>query len=52
VRSKKAGPVRAYALAPKPLETAEYWLAAQRAISERRLDSLDDFLKTPKEPKR
>ena len=52
VRSKKEGRVRIYALAPKPLQTAEYWLSAQRAIWERRLDSLDEFLKTLKEPKR
>ena len=52
VRSKKEGRVRIYTLAPKPLESAEYWLLAQRAIWERRLDSLDDFLKTLKEPKR
>ena len=44
--------MRIYTLAPKPLESAEYWLLAQRAIWERRLDSLDEFLKTLKEPKR
>jgi DNA-binding transcriptional ArsR family regulator len=52
VRSKKEGRVRIYTLAPKSLETAECWLSAQRAIWGRRLDSLDDFLETLKEPKR
>jgi DNA-binding transcriptional ArsR family regulator len=49
VHSRKAGRVRTYALAPQPLEAAEHWLSAQRALWERRLDSLDDFLKTLKE---
>jgi DNA-binding transcriptional ArsR family regulator len=49
VRSKKAGRVRTYSLAPEPLEAAEDWLAMQRAHWERRLDALDDFLKTLKE---
>ena len=51
VRSKKEGRVRTYALAPQPLKAAEHWLSAQRAVWERRLDSLDDFLKTLKEEK-
>jgi len=49
VRSKKQGRVRTYTLAPQPLTTAEHWLSAQRAHWERRLDALDDFLKTLKE---
>jgi DNA-binding transcriptional ArsR family regulator len=49
VRSNKQGRVRTYTLAPQPLETAEHWLSAQRADWERRLASLDDFLKTLKE---
>jgi DNA-binding transcriptional ArsR family regulator len=52
VRSKKQGRVRTYTLAPQPLEAVEHWLSAQRAHWERRLDSLDDFLKTLKEQKR
>jgi DNA-binding transcriptional ArsR family regulator len=48
VRSKKAGRVRTYTLAPQPLEAAEHWLSAQRTLWERRLDALDDFLKTLK----
>ena len=49
VRSRKAGRVRTYTLAPQPLEAAEHWLSAQRAHWERRLDALDEFLKTLKE---
>jgi DNA-binding transcriptional ArsR family regulator len=49
VRSTKQGRVRTYALSPQPLAAAEHWLSAQRAHWERRLDSLDDFLKTLKE---
>jgi DNA-binding transcriptional ArsR family regulator len=52
VRSRKQGRVRTYAIAPQPLEAAEHWLSAQRAHWERRLDSLDDFLKTFKEQER
>jgi DNA-binding transcriptional ArsR family regulator len=52
VRSKKRGRVRTYTLAPQPLKQAEHWLSAQRVQWERRLDSLDDFLKTLKEQKR
>lgn len=52
VRSKKQGRVRTYALAPRPLKAAEHWLSVQRVHWERRLDSLDDFLKTLKERKR
>jgi hypothetical protein len=49
VQSKKQGRVRTYTLAPQPLKAAEHWLSAQRAHWERRLDALDDFLKTLKE---
>ena len=52
VRSTKRGRVRTYALAPQPLQAAEHWLSAQRALWERRLDSLDDFLETLKEETR
>ena len=51
VQSKKQGRVRTYTLAPQPLKAAEHWLSAQRAHWERRLDALDDFLKTLKEEK-
>jgi DNA-binding transcriptional ArsR family regulator len=52
VRSRKQGRVRTYTIAPQKLKAAEHWLSAQRAHWERRLDSLDDFLKTLKEEKR
>jgi DNA-binding transcriptional ArsR family regulator len=49
VQSKKQGRVRTFTLAPQQLEAAEHWLSAQRAHWERRLDALDDFLKTLQE---
>lgn len=49
VRSRKRGRVRTYRLAPAPLERAEHWLARQRALWTRRLDQLDEYLKTMKE---
>jgi DNA-binding transcriptional ArsR family regulator len=49
VRSQKVGRVRTYQLTPQPLEAAQDWMAAQRAMWERRLDQLDDFLKDLKE---
>lgn len=51
VRSRKAGRVRTYQLAPQPLKVAEQWMAKQRAIWERRLDQLDSFLDQLKEQK-
>jgi DNA-binding transcriptional ArsR family regulator len=44
VRSSKAGRVRTYELAPARLRGAERWLEKQRALWERRLDRLDDYL--------
>lgn len=44
VRSRKTGRVRTYRLAPERLRLAEGWLARQRALWERRLDQLDDYL--------
>jgi DNA-binding transcriptional ArsR family regulator len=46
VRSQKVGRVRTYRLVPKRLEQAEGWLSQQRRLWERRLDQLDDYLKT------
>src|SRR5437667_12714751 len=45
VRSRKIGRVRTFQLVPQPLQTAERWMVEQRALWERRLDQLDDFLK-------
>lgn len=44
VRSRKAGRVRTYQLAPKQLRLAEDWLARQRTLWQRRLDQLDEYL--------
>ena len=44
VRSKKAGRVRTYELAPEQLRIAQTWLDRQRAIWEARLDRLDAHL--------
>jgi len=44
VRSRKAGRVRTYAIAPQPLKEAEHWMVKQRALWERRLDQLDGYL--------
>jgi DNA-binding transcriptional ArsR family regulator len=49
VRSRKTGRVRTYRLAPERLRLAEDWLARQRALWERRLDQLDDYLVDLKE---
>lgn len=46
VRSEKVGRVRTYRLAPDPLRPLEDWLAQQRSLWERRLDQLDDYLRT------
>jgi DNA-binding transcriptional ArsR family regulator len=50
VRSHKTGRVRTYQLAPQPLEVAEQWMVRQRALWERRLDQLDNYLSDRKEP--
>src|SRR3954447_26441434 len=49
VRSKKAGRVRTYELAPEPLKEAEQWMVTQRANWEHRLDQLDHYLNDLKE---
>jgi DNA-binding transcriptional ArsR family regulator len=49
IRSSKTGRVRTYELAPTTLKAAEDWMAAQRALWERRLDQLDNFLSERKE---
>jgi DNA-binding transcriptional ArsR family regulator len=51
VRSHKAGRVRTCELEPEALGLAERWLGDRRAMWERRLDRLGDFLNTlPKNP--
>jgi DNA-binding transcriptional ArsR family regulator len=44
VRSRKTGRVRTYQITPRALGAAEGWMARQRALWERRLDQLDDYL--------
>jgi DNA-binding transcriptional ArsR family regulator len=52
VRSRKTGRVRTYRLAPKRLQQAEDWLAAQRTLWSSRLDQLDSYLLELKEKTR
>jgi len=52
VRSSKEGRVRTYELQAKPLEAAGHWMAKQREMWERRLDQMDNYVKTLKEKKR
>jgi DNA-binding transcriptional ArsR family regulator len=49
VRSEKVGRVRTYQIAPKRLKLAENWLVRQRALWERRLDQLDQYVTILKE---
>ncbi len=49
IRSTKKGRVRTYELAPDTLKAAEDWISKQRALWERRLDQLDNFLNELKE---
>jgi len=51
VKSRKAGRIRTYQLAPQPLKDAEDWMAIQRSMWERRLDQLDSYLLQMKEKK-
>jgi len=44
VSSEKTGRVRMCRIEPKVMETAEEWFAKRRAIWERRLDRLGEFL--------
>ncbi|WP_300545233.1 metalloregulator ArsR/SmtB family transcription factor [Maricaulis sp.] len=45
IRSQKEGRVRTCRVEPARLTEAQDWLAEQRALWERRLDRLDDYLK-------
>ena len=44
VRSEKLGRVRTCHIEPKPLASAEQWIAGQRAVWEGRLDRLEHYL--------
>jgi DNA-binding transcriptional ArsR family regulator len=49
VSSRKEGRVRTYRLTPRPLQSVEEWMAAQRQLWERRLDQFDDYVQTMQE---
>ena len=49
VQSRKTGRVRTYQLVPKRLKLAEDWMVRQRALWEKRLDQLDNYLTDLKE---
>jgi DNA-binding transcriptional ArsR family regulator len=49
ITSTKQGRVRTYRLSTEPLELAGRWLDTQRDLWTRRLDQLDQHLKTMKE---
>lgn len=52
VRSQKTGRVRIYRLVPQQMKAAETWMSKQRALWNKRLDQLDDYLLTLKETQR
>jgi DNA-binding transcriptional ArsR family regulator len=49
VTSKKEGRVRTYRLTPQPLQAVDDWMTTQRQLWERRLDQLDEYVRTLKE---
>src|SRR5688500_8448925 len=49
VRSEKKGRVRTCRIEPGALESAEGWIAEQRALWEGRFDRLEDYLATLKD---
>jgi DNA-binding transcriptional ArsR family regulator len=49
VISHKIGRVRTFRIQTQRLKEAEHWLSKQREVWERRLDSLDQYLKTLEE---
>ncbi|HZO51292.1 MAG TPA: metalloregulator ArsR/SmtB family transcription factor, partial [Bryobacteraceae bacterium] len=51
VKSRKAGRVRTYRIAPRPLKLAESWLEKRRSVWNRRLDQLDAYLAELKDQK-
>jgi DNA-binding transcriptional ArsR family regulator len=52
IRSRKTGRVRTYRFVPQRLNAAERWMSQQRALWERRLDQLDNYLMKLKEEKK
>src|SRR5918995_2356964 len=49
VTSKKEGRVRTYRLTPQPLQAVDDRMTTQRQLWERRLDQLDEYVRTLKE---
>jgi len=49
VKSQKVGRVRTCSIEPKALTQAEHWIAERRALWERRLDRLGQFLDETKD---
>lgn len=45
IRSRKVGRVRTCQIEPDGLQSAEHWIARQRAIWEGRLDRLEEYVK-------
>lgn len=52
VRTEKAGRTRTCSIDPAVLHTAEAWISDRRAMVERRLDRLGDYLASTAEPLR
>jgi DNA-binding transcriptional ArsR family regulator len=51
VRSRKAGRIRTYELAPEQMVAAEDWLGRLRKLWERRFDQFDSYLLKLKQEK-
>ena len=49
VRSEKSGRVRTCRIEAKALRSAEHWISERRALWERRLDSLGEYLAATKD---
>jgi len=47
VRSQKMGRTRTCSINPGALSSAEHWISQRRALTERRLDRLGEYLKQP-----
>ncbi len=45
VRSQKVGRTRTCSINPAALSSAEHWISQRRALTERRLDRLGEYLK-------
>jgi DNA-binding transcriptional ArsR family regulator len=50
VRTQKVGRTRTCSIDPATLRSAESWIAERRALWERRLDRLGDYLGSTREP--